>query len=298
MNLFSKLFARGVAAKPDQNETSKPPPAVAGRASDPWFWSHYDDAAKIVLSLVPPECLRKGKQVVDFGCGDGATTLGVASRSEAEVTGVDLYQSYRELPGLAEKNLGSSNLAANISFRQTQIGEPLPFPDGSVDLIYSWSVFEHVADVKSVLADLGRIARPGGFLFIQIEPLFHGPFGSHLRRLVDRPWAHLLHDDEEYLRLAASAPDEVPRHEQDALYRNHAFEDLKRHLCEEYRRLNRITAQELIALVSGSGFEILSTTLIKEEKLLPDQRLLEKYPLELLLTNQIVLLARRPATAA
>jgi hypothetical protein len=46
--------------------------------ADPWFWSHYRDAARIVRTLVPPPYFSRGKNIVDFGCGDGATALGIA----------------------------------------------------------------------------------------------------------------------------------------------------------------------------------------------------------------------------
>ncbi len=261
---------------------------------DPWFWSHYDDVPSIVLSIAPAQCVRKGRSVVDFGCGDGVATLGMASRVEAEVRGVDLYATFNHLPAYAQKNLGSGALPANLSFVQTELGKPLPFGDRSADLVYSWSVFEHLADVHGVLAEMHRIAKPGGALFIQIEPLFYGPFGSHLQRLVDEPWAHLLHSEEEFLGMAASARDNVPLSEQDTLYRDHAFEDLKRHLLSEYGSLNRIRAEELLANVVDAGFEVVSTRLIKAEGVMPDARLLERYSLDLLMTNQIVILAQRP----
>jgi SAM-dependent methyltransferase len=246
-----------------------------------------------VLDLVPAECFAKGRTAVDFGCGDGATTLGVASRVEADLIGLDLYLTFHHLPDLAQKNLGTRVLPSNLAFRQTRPGEPLPLADASVDLVYSWSVFEHVADVPGVLAELARIMKPGGVLFIQIEPLFFGPYGSHLQRLVDEPWAHLKNGEEEFLRRAADARDHVPEHEKDTLYRDHSFAELKRYLLGEYRSLNRITAGVLIRSVSGAGFEIAATRLIEAEGVVPDAGLLEKYPRELLLTNQVVLTARR-----
>jgi SAM-dependent methyltransferase len=260
---------------------------------DPWFRSHYDGAAGIVLGLVPADCLAQGRTAVDFGCGDGVTTLGVASRVQAEVIGLDLYLTFLHLPDLAQKNLGTRVLPSNLAFRQTHLGASLPLADASVDLVYSWSVFEHVANVPGVLAELARITKPGGVLFIQVEPLFHGPYGSHLQRLVAEPWAHLRHGEEEFLRRAAAARDEVPEHEKDMLYRDHSFEDLKRYLLGEYRGLNRITAEELIRSVSASGFDIVATRLIEAEGMGPDADLLQRYPRELLLTNQVVLTARR-----
>ena len=196
----------------------------------------------------------------------------------------------------AQKNLGARVLPPNLAFRQNRLGEPLPLADASVDLIYSWSVFEHVADVPGVLAEFARITKPGGVLFIQVEPLFHGPYGSHLQRLVDEPWAHLRLGEEEFLRRAASARDEIPEHEKDTLYRDHSFEELKRYLLGEYRSLNRITADDLIRAVSAAGFDIAATRLIEPEGLEPDAGLLQRYPRELLLTNQIVLTARRSAS--
>jgi ubiquinone/menaquinone biosynthesis C-methylase UbiE len=264
------------------------------RSADPWFWSHYDDVPNIVLSIVPPEYVQRGRSVVDFGCGDGVATLGMASRVAAKLCGVDLYTTFNHLPAYAQKNLGTASIPANLSFVETKLGEPLPFSGRSVDLIYSWSVFEHVADVPGVLAEMHRVARPGAALFIQVEPLFFGPFGSHLQRLVDQPWAHLLHEEREFLEMAAASDDHVPLAEQDTLYRDHAFEELKRHLLSEYKSLNRIRADELLAAVSNAGFAITSSRLIKAEGVVPDPRLLEKYPLDLLMTNQIVILARRP----
>lgn len=293
MTFLSRFLGRRGMAKAKTTDPVAQPASAPARAMDPWFRSHYQGAAAIVLDLVPADCLAKGRIAVDFGCGDGATTLGVASRVQAEVIGLDLYLTFLRLPDLAQRNLGVRELPPNLAFRQNRLGEPLPLADASVDLVYSWSVFEHVADVPGVLAELARITRPGGELFIQVEPLFHGPYGSHLQRLVDEPWAHLRLGEDEFLRRAGAARDEVPEHEKDTLYRDHSFEELKRHLIGEYRSLNRITAAELVRSVSAAGFDIADTRLIEAEGVAPDASLLQQYPRELLLTNQVVITARR-----
>lgn len=288
---ISQLFFRAVRGGSPRPEPRAHEVPASSAANDPWFWSHYRDAANIVLSLVPSSCFESGRNVVDFGCGDGAMALGVASRTEARVVGVDLYKTYLRLSVLAKENLGTERLPATLAFEQTTLGAPLPFAAGSIDLVYSWSVFEHLADAAGTLAEFTRIVRHGGRLFIQIEPLYYGPFGSHLRRLVAEPWAHLLHDADDFLRMAAGARDTVPDEEKDILYRTHAFDELKAHLLDEYRSLNRITADELVRLVRRAGFRIEESRRIAEEGLRPDPRLLERYPLELLVTNQIVLVA-------
>jgi ubiquinone/menaquinone biosynthesis C-methylase UbiE len=259
---------------------------------DPWFWSHYDDAAGIVRSLVPAESLTRGKTIVDFGCGDGATALGVASKIEAGVIGLDIYRSFDRLPDLARDNLGTRELPRNLSFVQNEPSQPLPLGDGSVDLVYTWSVFEHLADVPGILAELHRVSKEGAYLFIQVEPLFYSPFGSHLRRLIDEPWGHLLGSEDTYLARAAAARDTVPIEEQDVLYRTHEFETVKGHLIAEYRGLNRITAQRLLDAVSDAGFDLGWKKLMSTE-LEPPRELSHRLPVDLLKTDQIVLLARK-----
>jgi ubiquinone/menaquinone biosynthesis C-methylase UbiE len=291
--MLSKLFRW--KGKHDAHRNGRagraPVPCPNGTEHDPWFWSHYRNAAGIVLSLVPKDYFRKGRTVLDFGCGDGATTLGVAHGVEASIVGVDLFKTYLRLPELAKHNLGIEELPGNIAFVQNTLGAPFPFTADSVDLIFSWSVFEHLADVKGTLSEFSRITRPGGAIFIQIEPLYFSPFGSHLQRLVKEPWAHLIHDEDEFAGMVQSATDNVPEGEKDMLYRTHEFDEVKRHLLGEYRKLNRITADQLVAQVNEAGFSIKDERRIRVEGYVPTTDLLAKHPPELLMTDQIVLLA-------
>ena len=266
---------------------------VLDRSKEPWFWSHYDVAASAVMSLAPQRCFAAGRRIVDFGCGDGVTALGIASRAPARVIGVDLYRTFAHLKDCSERNLGRPALPPNLSFVQNELGRPLPLPDAYADLIYSWSVFEHLSDAAGILEEFARISRPGGAVFIQIEPLFYSPFGSHLQRLVDEPWAHLLYGEDEYLARAASASNHIALDEQDTLYRTHEFDELKRHLIEEYRALNRTTVEELSQLVGRSGFTIRETRLFEVEGLQPPAELLQRYSRDQLMTNQMIVIAER-----
>lgn len=247
--------------------------------------------ASIVVDHVPAHCLARGRRVLDFGCGDGAATLGLALRAEADVLGLDLMRAFDQLPELARRNLGRS-LPGNLSFVVAKEGAALPVPAGSIDLAFSWSVFEHASDPRGSLESLHRVIKAGGFLFIQVDPLFYSPFGSHLQRLVKTPWAHLGMGESQFLEMALAAPNDIPLDEQDTLYRTHAFEEVRRHLVSEYKRLNRIKAEELLGMVRAAGFRILSskTTHCDFE---PPEALLPTYPRELLVTQQVVLLAER-----
>ena len=38
----------------------------------------------------------------------------------------------------------------------------LPFPDGAADLVVAGEIFEHVADLEGVIAEIARVLKPGG----------------------------------------------------------------------------------------------------------------------------------------
>jgi SAM-dependent methyltransferase len=76
----------------------------------------------------------------------------------------------------------------------------LPFRDQYFDLITSMSAFEHFLDVPAVVAEMRRVLRPGGMVWVRIHP-FTCLSGGHnlslteipLRSLPNgvQPWDHL-----------------------------------------------------------------------------------------------------------
>jgi SAM-dependent methyltransferase len=95
-----------------------------------------------------------GPEVVllDAGCGRGAPVLSKFAGRARRLIGVDVVEF---LPGLAGLELVRGDLART------------GLPDASVDLVYSRSVMEHVADPARVYAEMQRILRPGGrFVFL------------------------------------------------------------------------------------------------------------------------------------
>ncbi len=76
-------------------------------------------------------------------------------------------------------------------------GEALPFEDESFDVVTTFQTLEHVADVRQCIAEMARVLRPGGVLYLRapdyncfFEPHYRLPFLPTMRR----DWA------ERYLR--------------------------------------------------------------------------------------------------
>jgi ubiquinone/menaquinone biosynthesis C-methylase UbiE len=57
-------------------------------------------------------------------------------------------------------------------------GTELPIRTGAVDICYSSNVLEHVADPAGMLAEMVRVTRPGGTVFVSFTPWF-SPWGGH-----------------------------------------------------------------------------------------------------------------------
>ncbi|MFZ2727728.1 MAG: methyltransferase domain-containing protein, partial [Methylococcaceae bacterium] len=151
------------------------------------------------------------------------------------------------------------------------------------------SVFEHITNVDFALAEVYRVLRPNGVFFLQIEPFYSSPFGSHLQRLIDEPWAHLLSDEKSYLQRIKTAKDTVSDSEKDIMYRENDFEQVKNYLIDEYKTLNKMTINELLTKVLKAGFHILSIETTQVLQLDIPPALLAQYSEYDLLTNEIKL---------
>lgn len=74
----------------------------------------------------------------------------------------------------------------------------LPFPDDTFDAAMCEFALEHLQRPDAAIAEMHRVLRVGGRLFLVFPP-WRGPYAGHLRRLTWLPWIHNLPDG---LRLA------------------------------------------------------------------------------------------------
>ncbi|THU05394.1 class I SAM-dependent methyltransferase [Lampropedia puyangensis] len=260
-----------------------------------WFKAHFFYATDLIHDWMGKELDLRQSKLLNFGCGDGISDLALMLRYGAQrIHGVDIRQEFKKLPKIAREQLHLQRLPKGLSFENIQPSQSLAGKH-QVDGIMSWSTFEHVQrdQVLPIARDLFQCLRPGGVFFLQIEPLYYSAWGAHLRRYIDTPWVHLLVSEEELWQRIQAYEGELDMGEVDYGFDDFGVDGYKRFVFKEYQHLNRLTADELIALMQEAGFEV-----VRQQKNhmqdMPPLPLLEHYPQEVLTNNEILLLLRRP----
>lgn len=130
-----------------------------------------------------------GLRVVDCGCSGGiiADELHAAG---ATVIGLDI-----DVPGV---RAARARFGASASFVCAD-AERIPLATGSADVVICNHIYEHVVDPDRLLAELRRVVRPDGVLYLGlanrlgvIEPHYRLPFLSWLPRQVAHRYVRVL----------------------------------------------------------------------------------------------------------
>jgi SAM-dependent methyltransferase len=118
------------------------------------------ELAKRVQAFVLPD---GNERAIDVGCGAGALALALAPLVR-EVVGVD------RVPELLE--LARKRAPGNAQFVEGD-ATSLPFDAASFDLAGTLRVLHHVRRPELVIAELARVARPGGRVLVidQLAPI-------------------------------------------------------------------------------------------------------------------------------
>lgn len=118
-----------------------------------------------------------GERVLDIGCGPGTLAHDIATRSGANVVGVDI--SERSIAAARER-------FAHPAIRY-EIGDVRSsLPDGRFDVVVLSNVLEHLPDRSELLQSLQASAKPSRFL-IRV-PLFERDWRVPLKRELGVEW--------------------------------------------------------------------------------------------------------------
>jgi 2-polyprenyl-3-methyl-5-hydroxy-6-metoxy-1,4-benzoquinol methylase len=111
----------------------------------------------------------KGKRLLDFGCGMGASTMRLAKMlPETQIVGIEL-ESY--LIDIARKRKDFYG-ADNVTLLQSPSADSLPPNLGTFDCVVFSALFEHLLphERKALLPVIWNLLRPRGVLFVSETP--------------------------------------------------------------------------------------------------------------------------------
>ena len=104
----------------------------------------------------------RGKDVVEIGCGVGTDGIEFA-RNGANYVGVDLTPNSVELTRERFNLFGVPG-----RFEVANAEKRLPFPDASVDHVYSFGVIHHSPVPEKIISEIYRVLRKGGTFTVML----------------------------------------------------------------------------------------------------------------------------------
>ncbi len=138
--------------------------------------------------------LRPGLRALDFGCGPGTISVGLAKAvAPGELHGVDMEESQIELARAVVDASGQENAIFHVG----DVTD-LPFEDDFFDVAHCHNVLVHVPDTSAVLTEVKRVLKPGGIIgcreMICASSFTHPDFGV-IRKAWDMMEDLLVADD-------------------------------------------------------------------------------------------------------
>ncbi|MHB0869038.1 MAG: class I SAM-dependent methyltransferase [Chloroflexota bacterium] len=173
----------------------------------------------------------EGARVLEIGSGSGGRSVAIALRG-AVVTGIEPSDAGVQISRLRAQRYPNLQVEFHVG-----VGERLPFPDGSFDLVFSTDVIQHVQDLKRVITECYRVLKPGGHCYHEAPNNLY-PYEFHYRLF----W--LPHTPKPLGKLYARLRGKDPRHLDDVgfLYRRTLMATMRR---AGFTSLRDVYAEEL-----------------------------------------------------
>lgn len=181
----------------------------------------------------------RGKDVIDFGCGEGAEAIEMAQLGARSVVGVDIQTD--RFPD-ARRRATEAGVADVVRFCSV--------PDALADVVVSIDSFEHFGDPAGVLRLMTEQLRPGGRVIASFGPTWYHPLGGHLFSVF--PWAHLLFTERALIR-----------------WRSDFKSDGATRFGEVAGGLNQMTIAKFIAHIDASPLRLVTLETVPIRRLAP-----------------------------
>jgi SAM-dependent methyltransferase len=110
---------------------------------------------------------RGASTILDLGSGTGRHVVYLAGHN-FDVCGLDCSRE-----GLEATRLWLAGEGLEADLRPQSMTERFPYEDGFFDAVVSVQVIHHadLATIRGIVAEIGRVLKPGGFLFVTVPKL-------------------------------------------------------------------------------------------------------------------------------
>lgn len=193
------------------------------------------DNALSQLTAVFPDFINliQGKQILDFGCGAGYQTFGLAQRGAKFVLGLEIDQKAVKM---ARDLTGLYKLSDKVKFSDVLDSSFY----GRFDMVISQNSFEHFNNPEHILNTMRLALKENGALFITFGSPWFSPHGSHAQFFIPLPYANLFFSEKAIMNIRA-------------YFRNdgaHRYEDVE-------GGLNKMTVVKFERILSSCGMRLL-----------------------------------------
>lgn len=114
---------------------------------------------RATLQRYIPEFDTRDARILDIGCGDAGVPIAFA-HAGARAVGLE-----PAAPNVVRGSVRVRDHGVPVRLARG-VGEALPFPDAAFDLIVLDNVLEHVDDRDATLAEIRRVLKPDGILYL------------------------------------------------------------------------------------------------------------------------------------
>ena len=149
------------------NKTSKAWQTIWGPHIHHGYFEHHRETPveaqeKLIEKLLALLEISPQDQILDVGCGMGGTSLYLAKKYRATVTGITLSQNQVDMA----TQLARKDRVENVSFKVEDALSLASFPDSSFDIVWSLESCEQFYDKQMFIQQAFRVLKPGGRLML------------------------------------------------------------------------------------------------------------------------------------
>jgi SAM-dependent methyltransferase len=159
-----------------------------------YYWNYmYGLAREFIIPYLESQGVAvNGARVIEIGSAEGGNLNAMAEHGAVELVGTDINE-----PRLVGARTIARILGQDILYSTHDVINHPPAPgwERHFDLALLRDVIEHLDETETALANIRKVLKPGGHLYVTFPP-YYSPFGGHQQTLASWsswiPFFHLL----------------------------------------------------------------------------------------------------------